>query len=177
MSLQPDGPLVSVNELYPPKSERYMLVYDLDDLGVDFAMTSLYYRMAMSTAFDGAYLRHKLGGIKPWTVASNGDVTVSPAGNYLMRLVCNVVQSMLDIAPAGELIPNAPPIVKEITESLKSFGDYEILVGAISDMAVAVYRLLPPAVTWITLTTVYQHLAYVYAGQAPVEDSCLTMFR
>lgn len=173
MSRLPKGPLVSVSELYPPMSGRYMLVYDLDDLGVDYALVHLYYRVALSCAVGGSgQLRNELGGIKPWRVAANGDVTVTPAGNYLMRLVCNVVQRVLEDDRPGGQHSQITELVKEITWGLSESSNYEILVGYLSDMVASVHRLLPPHTTWISLTVVQNNLAYVYAGQTPVEEPC-----
>lgn len=178
MLKEPDGPLVSVNELYPPTSGRYMLVYDMDDLGVDYKDVIMYYRMALGCAIGGFdETRNKLAGIKPWTIATNGDVTAQPTNNYMMRMVCNVVQMMLEHAIENKGEPGTVKCVKFITGALSHFSDYELLVGRLADMAASMYRLLPPHVTWISLTTVQEHLAYVYAGQTPVEDSCFTMSR
>lgn len=174
----PESPLAAITPLYPPQSGRFMLVYDLDDLGVDYKDVCAYYRMALSCALDGYFdARNKLAGIKPWTVASNGDVTAQPANSYLMRMICSVVQLMLEHAADNKGEPAVVQCTKHITGALVHFSDYELLVGRLADMAMSVYRLLPPHVGWISFITTYQHLAYVYAGQVPQEDPCLTMSR
>lgn len=178
MPKAPESPLTAVTPLYPPQSGRFMLVYDLDDLGVDYQDVCAYYRMALSCALGGFdETRNRLAGIKPWTVASNGDVTAQPANSYLMRMICNVVQLMIEHAAENQGEPGTVKCVQHVTMGLYQFGDYELLVGRLADMAASVYRLLPPHVGWISFITTYQHLAYVYAGQVPQEDPCLTMSR
>jgi hypothetical protein len=154
-------PYQAVN-LWPPGAGRFMMVFKLDDLGVDYTDVSFHYRMALAESSRGY--------AQPQSAVRAKAETYAEA--YLMRLVTNVVQTILELEENDpENASDYVYIARDIMRPLQEYEEFEMLIGRVADMATSVRSRLPDGVTYVHYIGNYrERLAYIFAGQTPLEE-------
>lgn len=142
--------------IFPLTPKRFVMVYDTDDLNVDFDATIKHYM----TAYD------------EWYNAKSGKfpVTNNSKPAALLRLVVQVVQDLVNRDLGGGRA-DAYLATKAHLEDLKGYEHYIQLVDQVSAMALRIFLSLPDEVCHVQYVAYPHGCLYVYAGDRTLEHT------